>query len=400
VKMPLTAYDKHRAPKAAFEAAHPCSTPFTIHHSRFTLFLPLAFAAALSGCGRNDIQVYRVAKEPAPAQNSAPAPMPPHGDEPADSGLPSLRWKLPAGWEEVPPGEMRVASFRVAGKNGASADVSVVPLPGMAGSDLANVNRWRSQVGQPPVTEENLTKLAEPVQIAGQAGQLFEQAGLAAGSGETNRILAAVLRRQNIAWFFKMTGDDALVAQQKSTFIEFLKTLEFQAAPAASEPVQFANAPHPVSTNLKRTPHENSEKPVWVTPPGWQEVPAGQMLVAKFVIGGTAGSKAELNISNLGGTGGGLLANLNRWRNQLGLAPVADSDLQKQLQPLDVSGGKAMLTDMSGTDMKTGQKARLVGAIVPLADQTWFYKLMGDEQVVEKEKETFVKFVQTIKYPR
>ena len=55
--------------------------------------------------------------------------------------------------------EMRAASFRVAGKDGKQADVSVIPLPDPAGSDLDNVNRWRGQVGLPGVSEEELAKL-------------------------------------------------------------------------------------------------------------------------------------------------------------------------------------------------------------------------------------------------
>ena len=57
-----------------------------------------------------------------------------------------------------------------------------------------------------------------------------------------------------------------------------------------------------------------------------------------------------------------------------------------------------MLVDMAGTDQKSGQKARLIGAIVSREGETWFYKLMGDEQVVAAQKETFTKFVQTVKY--
>jgi hypothetical protein len=58
-----------------------------------------------------------------------------------------------------------------------------------------------------------------------------------------------------------------------------------------------------------------------------------------------------------------------------------------------------MFVDMTGTDARTGQKARLIGAIVPQANQTWFYKLMGSEQIVAREKDAFSKFVQTAKYP-
>jgi hypothetical protein len=184
----------------------------------------LFVAAALAGCGRNDVEVYRVAREQAPVEAAMPA-----GHPGAGSGAPSLQWKLPAGWEEVAAGPMRLASFRVAGSSGKQADVSVVPLPGLAGSNLDNVNRWRSQVAQPPVTAAELPRLAQPVEIAGQKAELYEQAGAAPGSGGGRRILAAVLRREGIAWFFKMTGDDDLVAQQKPVFEEFLKSLTFAA---------------------------------------------------------------------------------------------------------------------------------------------------------------------------
>ena len=101
------------------------------------------------------------------------------------------------------------------------------------------------------------------------------------------------------------------------------------------------------------------------------------------------------------GDGGGLLANLNRWRGQLGLTPVTEADLASQVQPLIVTvpDSKAMLAEMAGTDARTGQKTRLLAAVVPQGQQTWFYKLMGNEQVVEQQKEAFTKFVQAVKYP-
>jgi hypothetical protein len=122
------------------------------------------------------------------------------------------------------------------------------------------------------------------------------------------------------------------------------------------------------------------------------------MLVAKFIIAGADGAKAELNISQLSGTGGGVLANINRWRDQLGLAHLGEAELNKAVQPLDLPAGKAMLVDMTGTDARTGQQARLLAAIVPQADQTWFYRLMGNQQVIERERETFTGFLQTVKY--
>src|ERR1051326_6241842 len=107
------------------------------------------------------------------------------------------------------------------------ADVSVIPLPGMAGRDVDNVNRWRGQVGLAPVDEAELGKLSEAVKVGGQDGKLYEMAGQNAGSGEKTRMLAAIVRRPDAAWFFKMVGDDALLAEQKSAFVVYLKSFSF-----------------------------------------------------------------------------------------------------------------------------------------------------------------------------
>lgn len=243
-----------------------------------------------TGCGQNDVQVHRVGKEAPEPQTQAQTAAMPSGQADIPGAGPELHWKTPAGWEEVTPGEMRLASFRVAGKDGKLADVSIVPLPGLAGSDVGNVNRWRAQVGLPPVPAEALPKLVQTVEIGGLPGQLYDQAG-------TNKAQAAV--------------------------------------------------------------------------------------------------NVSMSVSN----GGGLLANVNRWRGQLGLAPMAESNLHKQLQTFDVPGGRATLVDMSGREARSGQKARLIGAIVERGSRTWFYKLMGDAQVVEQEKGPFTKFVGGVKYP-
>jgi hypothetical protein len=344
-----------------------------------------------------------VAKEQASPEAAPPGL--PAGHPDTSGGAPKLQWKLPAGWEEVPPGQIRVASFRVAGTGGKQADVSVVPLPGEAGSDLDNVNRWRSQVGLPPIAAEELPKLAQTVEIARQPAPLYEQAGPVPGSGETNRILAAVLRRGGVAWFFKMTGDDALVAQQKPQFVQFLNSLNL-AAPAGPSELPPSHPPiagagtTPPSTPMSQMTTPGPAQPKWQVPPGWQEVPGGQFLTAKFTIHGSGAEQAAVNVSSMRGEGGGLLNNVNRWRQQLGLAPLLQPEADKLLTPLEVQGGKGMMVDISGTGAGSGQKTRLIGAVIRQGDETWFYKLMGSEQVVEREKAAFTQFVKTAQYAK
>ena len=176
---------------------------------------------------------------------------------------------------------MRAASFHVVGKDGRQADVSVIPLPGLAGSDLDNVNRWRGQVGLPGISEGELAKLAQAVEIAGQAASLYEQAGTNALSGNASRVLAAITRRDGVAWFFKMTGDEALVAQQKAAFVGFLKSVGFPAGmaqgqlPPVRPPIDGAQAQlppghPPIGGGSTTTPSAGTEVSPGAPKPSWE----------------------------------------------------------------------------------------------------------------------------------
>ncbi len=387
----------------------------------YSLLLLAPLLLLVAGCHRDDVKVYRVAKDNNQPQQPAAPPMstdtpnpslpPGHPDissapgaMPAASrtGAPQLTWKTPDGWTEVPAGEMRVASFKIQGPDGKQADVSVIPLPGLSGStDDANVNRWRGQVNLSPVSPDELKKSAESVQAAGQPAQLYDIAGTNPGSGNPERILGVIQHRDDAAWFFKMTGDANLVEQQKAAFTAFLNSVQFAAAaPAAEMPPS-----HPPMGDLgmgapaaPTGPISHEGQPNWQVPAGWQEVSGGQFLVAKFALTGEGGATAAVNVSNAAGEGGGLIGNVNRWRGQLGLGKLSDDDVTKLITAIDVQGGKASLVDLSGTDARTGQPVRLVGVIVPQSSQTWFYKLMGNAKVVESQKDAFTKFVQGAKY--
>ncbi len=296
---------------------------------------------------------------------------------------------------------MRAASFKVKGQNGKVADVGVFPFPGMAGTDLENVNRWRDQVNLAPIEAADLSKEGQPVEIAGQQTKLYDMAGTDT-NGVKTRILAAIMHRDGIDWFFKMMGDEALVAGQKRAFIGFLQSLKFGGASAAAalppghpdisgaNMNMFANAPA----------NSNQPKPKWDVPSDWHEVASGPFLVAKYQLGPQGASGAEVNVAMSGGNGGGLVPNVNRWRGQLGLGPLSAEEANKLVSNLDVGGdGKAVQVEMTGADPKTGQKADMVAVIVSRAGETWFYKLMGNERLVEQERPAFTKFVKTATYP-
>ena len=138
-------------------------------------------------------------------------------------------------------------------------------------------------------------------------------------------------------------------------------------------------------------------KPTWTVPSNWKEGPLAQFLVAKFIIQ-NGKATAAVNVSSLDGDGGGLLPNINRWRSQLGQPPLMDSDLAK-LPTIDAAGNKATLVQINGTDPRSNQPASLVGVVLPLNSQTWFYKLMGESALVAQQKDALIKFVQSAHYP-
>jgi hypothetical protein len=376
----------------------------------------------VAGCHRDDVKVYRVAKDQDQSQaqtapalpTDSPNPSLPPGHPDISSapgtalpatpraGLPQLTWQTPNSWTELPPGEMRVASFRLASRDGKQADVSVIPLPGLAGSDEANVNRWRGQVGLSSVSPDELKKSAEDIEAGGQSAQLYDIAGQNPGSGDPERILGVIQHRDDMAWFYKMTGEAGLVEQQKPAFVAFLKSLKFTAAAAQAE----LPPSHPSMGDMgmgaspaTATPISSEGKPGWQVPAGWQEVSGGQFLVAKFTLTGAGGASAAVNVSSSpSGKGSDLAANVNRWRGQLGFTPLSDDEVAKSVTAIDVADGKASLVDLSGKDARTGQPTRLVGVVVPQSGQTWFYKLMGDANVVESQKAAFTQFVQGVKY--
>jgi len=385
---------------------------------------PLSWAAvallfATAGCGRNDIQVYQVATNDLAATSTPAAAMPPTMPGTMPAGLPvpdhslqpKLKYTLPDGWKEKPATQMRVASFDIT-ENGKTADVSVIPLGGMAGGDTANVNRWRGQVGLAALDDAGLAKLAEKIEVAGSPAELYDLEGTAPGSGDAERILAVIFHRDDTVWFFKVTGDSALVEKNKPAFVAFLKSLQFSAdaaaAPSGMDMSQLPPSHPPVgdassmgnmgATPSMAAPASSAEKPAWKVPAGWQEGQLSMFLVGKFIIAGTGDAKAEVNVSQLAGDGGGLLANINRWCNQIGATPLTEADLTK-LTTLSAAGSQGTVVDLSGTNPRTGKATQLVGVVLPLAGQTWFYKLMGDASVVSAQKAALLDFVQSAKYP-
>src|SRR5712675_412152 len=296
----------------------------------FIIYLGL-FSALLVSCEKNsEIKVYRVSK--APLEQSAPqrqdamptntaAPRMPGGLAPAaDTAV-----TTPPNWEAQPLSQMRQASFLVKGDNGAVADVSFVSLGSAAGDVLENVNRWLGQLGQPPITEQKLGEMAQRLHTSLGDVAIVDLAGLPdnADPARDGRIIAAMVTTADATLFFKMRGNADLAEAQKGDFIKWVAAVcdaQNQAGPS-----QMAAA----------APQTTSAPPIkWKTPEGWTEVPPSSMRYASFSAPADEGSKIDISVVTFPGDGGSDADNVNRWRGQMGLAPVDANAVPSQVAAL------------------------------------------------------------------
>jgi hypothetical protein len=177
------------------------------------------------------------------------------------------------------------------------------------------------------------------------------------------------------------------------------------AVPAAMDqgqaPLVAAGVPPSENTNdlphagLMSAPSGAADGPSlrWQAPEGWQARPATAMRKGSYTIN-RDGAAADLSITAFPGDVGGLAANVNRWRGQIGLAPLEGAALAAGTETLDANGLHFTLIDFAGPT--PGGRQRILAALASWQGATWFFKLMGPESMVENEKPDFTAFLRTV----
>lgn len=347
----------------------------------------VAAAMFLSACDRSDqqVKVYRVAKAPLEAASSGDAVMPTNAASPAfptgAAPIAPMTAVAPPNWEPQPLSQMRQASFLVHGDNGAVADISFVTLGAAAGNVLDNVNRWLSQLAQPPITPDKLASTVQKMPTARGAVDVVDLVGQPENgdSNKDGRIVGAIASDEGRTAFFKMRGNPALVGAQKENFLKWVSSARAGNTTAGA----------PEST----TAQANADKPQikWDVPQGWSPAPASAMRYASFAAE-TNGEKADISVVTFAGDGGSDADNVNRWRQQIGLPAVEAGALDSMIVPVQGSEISVSMVDMSGAT------ARVLAGWTRHDGRVWFFKLTGPKTVVEQEKSNFVKFLQSVRF--
>lgn len=153
------------------------------------------------------------------------------GSLPAGSAAdaPNPQWSVPADWQQGNPSSMRRATFLVKGADGQSAEVAVSVFPGDVGGLLANVNRWRGQIGMGPVAPDEIAGITSDMEVNGIKSTVVDFKADTAAPGKTQpaRMIVVTVPNAGNSWFFKMTGDAPLVGAQKDSFLQFVKSVKF-----------------------------------------------------------------------------------------------------------------------------------------------------------------------------
>lgn len=137
-------------------------------------------------------------------------------------------------------------------------------------------------------------------------------------------------------------------------------------------------------------------KVTYVTPEGWRDVGAGEMRAAGFSIVGTNGQMAQVAVTPLPGMAGKESVIVNMWRQQVGLSELSEAETVKELAAVDIGGEPGKMFDMSGKS-EAGSVIRIVTAMMHRGEQSWFFKLQGDDELVTAQKTNFVAFLKSVK---
>ena len=131
----------------------------------------------------------------------------------------------------------------------------------------------------------------------------------------------------------------------------------------------------------------------WEKPDLWIPTEGSSMRLASFEVPYSTGS-GDLSIMELGGSGGGLEANVNRWRGQIGMDPLTKIEIENEAENGVSELGTYQLFRLINLEKKM---SAFLTVIVPLKSSTLFIKLNASADGILELEEDFKIFCLSIK---
>lgn len=342
------------------------------------------------------------------------APPTSQGAPASSSGASQVHYELPEGWVELPNSSMRAANFTLEADK--QVECYLTLLPGTAGGMGANVNRWRKQMGLPDLSADEISSMETLDFMGGRAAWMDvvgTWSGMSGGSGESGwRMLGLLLVTPGGSSFLKMVGPDELVASEREHFLELAATMhsgaghshgEAPTAGATSTPSGMSGLGSGLTGMGSGKPGDPPPPPrsvaagmSWQAPAAWAEAPERQFRNANYFAGS---EDVEAYVTVLPGDAGGPLANVNRWRSQMGQPPLSMGGFDL-LERVPMLGSSGVLVEIKGSFQSMSgdvtSDAMMIGALGQIPGRSIFVKMIGPAEQVLAQRGAFLEFCNSL----
>ncbi len=255
-------------------------------------------------------------------------------------------WELPEGWAKAPGKPERFATLQL-NQLSPPLKMAITVFP-MQFDPLSNVNRWRSQIGMPPVAklEGDLTTLAGN----GFEFQLFDETGM------------AVLEHGS--------GGGMMGGQRAGS--NGVPTVE---TPDASTEIEFA------------------------PPAGWEKEESSMSFIRARFVKRESDKTAHITVSEMD-LRNGWEDVVGQWSGQAGMETLSgpEAALRTSKTMLGSGDDAQELNQLRLIEPDEGMTKGVVGTMLTRGDTNWFFKLSGDKKLVGDSEEEFAAFLKSFRF--
>ena len=132
----------------------------------------------------------------------------------------------------------------------------------------------------------------------------------------------------------------------------------------------------------------------WNVPDNWIQANTTPFSQANYLIPSPEGS-ADITVSYFEGNAGGIEANINRWRMQLGLQELSKEQIDLIGETFSSKIGQYTIYKIINPD---NNKSGFLCSIIPTKNHTIFIKLKTYPETIDYLKEQFIKFSSSFDY--
>jgi hypothetical protein len=290
-------------------------------------------------------------------------------------------WKTPEGWQELGASGMRAATLKIPTDN-RPLEISVIAS---SGSLIDNVNRWRGQLQLPPMDEAALQSTVKEAKAGDAKMWLVDLTGKAAPVGTMAPFAGGGAQAPGNAPFAGGGATPGAVTEP------------------GSPPPDLPPGHPPVAADGGPVDSPAAAPFAFTAPDSWQPQPASGMRKAAFLV--KEGDKqALITVIDLPASAPSVaspLENVNRWRKEIGLAPITEGELTGLVQEMQVDRKPSKYFELIPDAAKPAESQATeatIAAAVPVGDMIWFFKFRGERDLVVAQRDHFKSFLDSIRF--